>query len=129
MESECWMAWRGALEREALRSLTIGEAYAVLLLEKLPVCAADGDILGAPQPKSRILAGLNKSQASKGKTTIPYLMAVIELRPGCADKVEFQERRIPLTGIEDEAVPLDNEAVGRSNMIRQVADHELGILP
>lgn len=54
-------------------------------------------------------------------------MTVGKLRPASTDEVVLQEGWIPTPRIEHVAVPLNYEAVGRRDMVREMADQEFGI--
>ena len=96
---------------EALGHRARGEADAVARLQHRPQGAADIMVLGLIAGVGQIGPGrqFHQPPRAKGETAVAHLVSVAVPVPGSADIVVLQERLRPAPGIDDVAVPLDQQ--------------------
>lgn len=114
--------------RKAMRQFARRKSQA-LLFKPGTMRTADEQVFRFIRNEPFGLAGLHELQAAQRKSSIPNIMAIVELWPTRTDIVVVQKNRIPATSIQDVAIPLCHEAMGSCNVIGQLLQHELRIGP
>ena len=117
----------GGLECETVGDRLARVPDAEFALEQRPVRAADRDVLRFRELDPWILQRGEELSRTERKPAVADAHRIVEPVPLRADVIAIEEGRIERVGIDDVAIPLDQQHVCRLHVVQQRFQHELRI--
>lgn len=124
MEAECRRCSGYPLEGELMGNGLVGEADVVFVFQERSIGMADRKIFRMRRPKSVVGTGLQQLAGPERKTAVSDISAPPKLRPWRADIVKREKLRCPGLSVDDEAVPLNEQAMLGVDMFVQPLEDE-----